>query len=249
MAKKRKRKKTPRAAPVAKKRRGTGFGALFSSGMRRYFMPVASASAVLLLASAFREASDGSAVSYVVFYIAVAVLLAAVASTAARSARRALVSPADVLEPVKEEDRGDVCPGTIAGAICTAAAAASVISAVVVFWCLLLLTSAVLAVAGSAAFLSASYYVSLVLAVTAAQKSAIGSRRRFIRGVVGIYTIGLLALILILACTSRVPLGDDFTGINIPSGTLASLSLLYLFATLLRSVYLYFILRRRLRTE
>lgn len=252
MAKKRKRKKTRPAAEVetaVKKRRGVGFGAMFSHMLRRYFAPVAAASALMAAASAVMARSDVSTPSYIAFYAAALILLAATAAVSAVNARRAITMPDKLTLWVKEKDRELVTPGTAAGALCVSAATSSAVSAAVVFLCLLALTSATLAVAGSAAFLSAAYYVSLVLAVTAADRAAIGSRRRFIRGVVVIYTAGLLALILFLACTSRIPLGDDFTGLDIPQGTLASLSILYLSATLLRSVYLYFILRRRLRTD
>ncbi len=93
-------------------------------------------------------------------------------------------------------------------------------------------------------------------------------RRRIVMDGILLYAIGLSVLMFVMLCFSSVPIEDgslDISGIapgllpSLPSGEVTEgeslfnpdialpLSLIYLFASAIRTVYLYFILKRRLK--
>ncbi len=76
-------------------------------------------------------------------------------------------------------------------------------------------------------------------------------RRRVIMDGILLYALGLTVLVFIMLCLSTVPFGSDaiadLSGTGLNPETSLSLSLIYLTISLLRAVYLYFILKRRLR--
>ena len=239
-----KRKKNKAARP-----RTLGFSKLCGRLYPRFLTPLIIGLTVMGAASAL-YAVHASAVTLAIFYASAAISAACVALTSVRSVLGAVSSPKMMLECIDEGDRVFVRAGTVAAAVCVSTLTASILaSGFVLFYVMLFSESKLTAFAAELAFLSALYYISLVLAVTAAkydprQKT---ERRRFIFGVVGVYTVGLLALLFILACFSAIPLGADFSGLAIPPGTAAALAGVYLAATMLRSAYLYLILIRRLR--
>lgn len=83
------------------------------------------------------------------------------------------------------------------------------------------------------------------------KKSAKSRRRRVIMDGILLYALGLTVLMLAMLCLSTVPFGSDAladlssTGMN-PTSSLA-LAIIYLSVSLLRAVYLFFILKKRLR--
>ena len=76
-------------------------------------------------------------------------------------------------------------------------------------------------------------------------------RRRVVYSGVLLYTLGLSLLVAVVLCLSTVPLGSDAIADMSESGfnptTSLWLSLIYFIVSLLRTVYLYFIIKRRLR--
>lgn len=248
MAKKHKRKKTPREAPP--QMRLCGFGSLFLRALKRFFLPVPVALA-FVFASAGAASFWGAPFAYAVYCAAAAALAASVIVPCVAEASF-IAHSEEPFSCVDAKKRAHVKPGTAALSCFAAAAAASVVSALAIFASAAMLTSVIMSFAASMSFLSAVLYLSLSLAVTAAAHEPKGrrGRRRFILGFLGLYAIGLVVLIFILAATSSLPLGEDFIGVEeIPAGTLAGLSAIYLLSTALRAVYLYFILRARFRAS
>lgn len=241
--KKRKKKKNAAVRP-----RMIGFGAVFVRELRRFAVPV-SVGAVIYAVGAALAAALGTVTAYAVFYISAAALCAVIAVTAAGGTVNDTDKPETALSGVAPADRIYVRAGTVTTAKCVSVLIASGVSAVIVLGGALMLFSPQISGAAALSFLSAAYYVTVAACVTSAAHDPRKKkgRRRFILGFASVYTVGLLALMLIFASASAIPLGEDFTGDTIPAGTVLALSLLYLTATLLRSVYLYFILRRRLR--
>lgn len=245
MQKKRKKKKNVAARP-----RMIGFSSILIRELRRFAVPV-TVFAVICVVAAALTAVIGTVTLYVLFYISAVGLCAAVAVTAAYGTVTDADDPGAALSGVAASDRVYVRAGTVTTAKCISALVVSVLSAGVIFGCALLIYSPLIGAAAALAFMSAAFYVTLVACSSSAvhdPRKAKG-RRGFILGFAGLYTVGLLALMLILAFSSAIPLGEDFTGDSIPSGTIFALSVIYLAATAIRSVYLYFILRRRLRAR
>lgn len=83
------------------------------------------------------------------------------------------------------------------------------------------------------------------------KKSAKSKRRRVMMDGILLYALGLAVLMFAFLCLSTVPFGSDAiedlssTGMN-PNSSLA-LAIIYLSVSLLRAVYLFFILKKRLR--
>lgn len=83
------------------------------------------------------------------------------------------------------------------------------------------------------------------------KKSKRSLRRRITMEGILLYALGLTVLMLAFLCLSTIPFGSDAladlssTGMN-PTSSLA-LSIIYLSVSLLRAVYLFFILKKRLR--
>lgn len=75
-------------------------------------------------------------------------------------------------------------------------------------------------------------------------------RRRVTMDGILLYALGLTVLVFVMLCLSAVPFGSDaladLSGTGLNPDTSLSLSLIYLAVSLLRAVYLYFILKRRL---
>ncbi len=223
-----------------KRRRDVGFGELYLGAIRWYAVPTTVASA-LCAASAFAASQFGLAVSYVVFYIMAAVLFASVLATSASW----------TLALVDRYDNITVRSGLAASTLFAALLSASCVSAAVVFLSVLMIASPMISLASSLAFLSASLYVSSLLIVEAIAHDPRKKEehKKFILGFAGLYTVGLLLLLLFIGFASSIPLGEDFGGETVPEETIAALSAIYLSATLLRSICLFFLARYRLRTK
>ncbi len=108
-------------------------------------------------------------------------------------------------------------------------------------------------IATSVALFSMLFYLTSVAVAASADYSekAKSPRRRVAFSGVLLYTLGLMTLTLTVICLSTVPLGSDAIADMAESGlnpvTAVWLSLIYLAISLLRTVYLYFIIKRRLR--
>ncbi len=108
-------------------------------------------------------------------------------------------------------------------------------------------------IATSVALFALLFYFTAVAVAASADYSgkAKSPRRRVAFSGVLLYTLGLMILTVTVICLSTVPLGSDAIADMAESGlnpiTAVWLSLIYLAVSLLRIVYLYFIIKRRLR--
>lgn len=108
-------------------------------------------------------------------------------------------------------------------------------------------------IATSVALFALLFYLTAVAVAASADYSekARSPRRRVAFSGVLLYTLGLMILTLTVICLSTVPLGSDAIADMAESGlnpvTAVWLALIYLAISLLRTVYLYFIIRHRLR--
>lgn len=105
--------------------------------------------------------------------------------------------------------------------------------------------------------------LSLVFYLTAVAENAVADyrpdpkakpkklRRRVLMDGILLYALGLSVLMFVMLCLSTVPFGSDavadLSGTGLNPDTALSLSLIYLAVSLVRAVYLFFILKRRLR--
>lgn len=223
-----------------KRRCEVRFGELYVSAIRWYAVPATVVSA-LCAASAFAASQFRLTVSYVVFYIMIAVLFASVLAS----------SVSWTLTLVDRSEKKMTRTGVAASTLFAVLLSVSCVSAAVVFLSVLMVASPMISLASSLAFLSASLYVSSLLSVETISHDLRKKEehKRFILGFAGIYTVGLLLLLLFIGFASSIPLGEDFDGESVPEGTIAALSAIYLSATLLRSVCLFFLARYRLKTK
>lgn len=238
MAKKRKNKKTPHV----------GIGRFFPREIMAFAIPETIFCSACILSSVAVLLWKQSAL-YALLYISAACAILAPAVVSARRVMRDVADSERLFSRVAPSDRAYVRAGTVAASKCLASLIASAVSAAAVFAAARIISTWTLASAAAVTALSASCYACLAADVTSVTHTVGSSRERrgFILGFVGIYTVGLLVLMFVFACLSGIPLGDDFDGGAIPEKTVLGLSLIYLLATAVRAVYLYFMFRRRLR--
>lgn len=240
MANRKRKKKPPERGPAF-----AGFSRLFVRAAKRYAVALPVTAALTAAGAVLVRFADGAPCRAVLIAALVA-LLSSVAVPAAREAMLDSHSP-DALLPVPERERKFVRAGTVAASVALPLLAAAAVAGAVVFGALCLITSLKLAAAGAVAFLSASLYLSMTVSAVAASHTVSGRRERrgFILGFAGLYAIGAAVLVFVLAASSSIPLGENFSGEGIPEGTVLGISLIYLFASALRSAYLFFVMRHR----
>ena len=229
--------------------RFVGMGPLFAFANRRLLVPVPAASAAAAVLAVLARFT-GIAFFYALFYVSLVTLSASVAVPASRLALFAS-DPSGALCRVPEGARRGVRPGTLAAAFSLPVLLSSLFASAAAFASLSMIISVKLALAGAAAFFSATFYVSMTFMTVSASHSVSDrrGRRGFILGFAVLYAVGLVVLILIFAITSSIPLGEDFTGGNVPAETVLGLSMIYMLAAAVRAVYLFFILRKRLSAK
>lgn len=241
MKKKRNKKRARKRQDAGTPGRFAGLGTLFRRDVGMCIVPAVALSALCVIMSAVASAAKHPAV-YAIF--AVSAVVSVLSSAVISSARMMRGDVSDMADKA-----GSFGSDAFAMAKFLSALALSAVSAAGVFCAVILTSSVTLSAASALAALSAGFYLALAANVTSSSHS-VGSpreRRGFILGFAGVYTVGLLVLLVLAVCFSRIPLGDDFNGESLPEKTLLALSALYLSATAIRSVYLYFMLRRRMR--
>lgn len=240
MANRKRKKKPPEKGPAF-----AGFSGLFARAAKRYAVALPVTAALTVAGAVLVRFADG-AFFRAVLIAALIALLSAAAVPAAREAMLDSHSP-DALSPVPEHERKFVRAGTVTASVVLPLLAAAAVASSVVFGALWLITSVKLAAAGAVAFLSAALYLSMTTSTVSASHTVDGRRERrgFILGFVGLHAIGAAVLVFVLAASSSIPLGEDFSGEGIPEGTVLGISLIYLFASALRSAYLFFVMRHR----
>lgn len=222
-----------------------GLGRAAARELRITVRPTAVAAALCAPSALFAAWTDSPA-AYALLCVVAAAIVAAPAVSSARLTMRDASSPPEIL-PHGKKLRAD----TFALAKCISVAVVSVISALSLLFAVRMTWTPTLGASAALAGFGATVYMTLVADATALTHTVRDRRERrgFICGFVGLYTVGLLALLLVAVCFSGVPLGGDFGRGEFPERTVLALSAIYLFGCAIRSTALFFVLRRRSKSK
>ncbi len=227
--------------------RHAGLKQIYIFELSRYKIAIPLTSVICLIAALITHVSENTATS-VLFYITVSVHFIAASAICALGIHRDIADPSSMFSGLCEADRRNLRAGTVSLAKTASCLTAAAIAACVITVSMSAVHGIAVGAASGIFFFAASFYISMCLAVASAVKRQGGrsGRRMLMLSFAGLYTVGLVVLILIFACFSGIPLGRDDPGSTLSAEIIIVISLFYLAASAIRVIYLFFMLRRRI---